>query len=41
MKKERKLFVIIEMVEWEIRAKGKKGQRAVLLLLNKISVGGS
>lgn len=41
MKKEWKIFVIIEMVEWEIRAKGKKGQKVFLLLLNKISVGGS
>lgn len=41
MKKERRIFVIIEMVEWEIRAKGKKGQKVVPLLLNKISVGGS
>jgi hypothetical protein len=29
------------MVEWEIGAKGKKGREAVLLLLNKINVGGS
>lgn len=40
MKKEQTIFVITEMAEWKIGAKGKKRQNVVSLLLNKIRVSG-